>query len=88
MTNFFKNRGKKAKPANPEPRKLDEINKTYAALCAQAGELEFKIKINTSSLARIYEALENVNAEANARQALDAPKPSEQPSPTEAGKSE
>lgn len=56
----------------PVPRSMDEIQKTYAELCARSGALQYKIKIEERELGQLNLALENVNAEANARQKLDA----------------
>jgi len=76
--NFFKKakhkQQAKQQPApqkNPEPRSLEEINKTYGELCARAGELQYKITVDTDQLKQINEALRNVNYEAAARQTLD-----------------
>lgn len=69
MKNYFKN--KFAKQKQPVPRQLDEINKTYQYLCAQAGEVRHQLNLKEKQLAELLRALENVNAEATARNKLD-----------------
>lgn len=79
--NFFKNKFAKMKTKQPTPRELSEINKTYQVLCAQTGEVQHQINLKKKELSNLLTALENVNAEANARQKLDAEKASTSDTP-------
>lgn len=48
----------------PAPRSLDDINKEYTALCAQAGQKQYQIKCFQEDLDALNRALRAVNEEA------------------------
>lgn len=49
-----------------EPRKPEAINQEYTALCAQAGDLEFKRSLIDADKATIFQKLKFLNEEASA----------------------
>ena len=53
------------------PRDLNSINVEYQQLCANAGQLQYKIGIETKELANINARIELLNNEASARMQLD-----------------
>lgn len=53
------------------PREMPEIQQAYQQLCANAGQVQYQIKIHAKELERINEQLQSVNNEAAARQQLD-----------------
>lgn len=60
------------------PREMPEIQQAYQQLCANAGQVQYQIKIHTKELERINEQLQSVNNEAAARQQLDKDSASKQ----------
>ena len=63
---------KKAKiPTAPVPRSVDDIKKAYAELRARLGEASYLQEVYALDAKHLVEALREVNAEMNARQALD-----------------
>jgi hypothetical protein len=61
---------KKAKQVRA-PRGLEEINKEYGQLCAQAGQLQYTITINNRSLEDLNKQILAINTEASQRLELD-----------------
>lgn len=53
------------------PRTMAEIQQAYQQLCANAGQIQYQIKIQTRELERINTQLESVNNEGAARMQLD-----------------
>jgi hypothetical protein len=53
------------------PRPMAEIQQAYQNLCAQTGQLQYQIAVQTEDLAKLNEQLKLVNREASARQQLD-----------------
>lgn len=53
------------------PRSLTDIQAAYQQLCANAGQLQYQLKINGRELDNINTQLEAVNREAAARMQLD-----------------
>jgi hypothetical protein len=70
MTRFFKNKQSKKEVA-PAPRSMEEINKDYAAVSAQASQTQYQVYVYTESLAQLNRQMRSLNEEANARQTLD-----------------
>lgn len=70
MTKFFKNRqAKKALPQ--EPRTMEEINKEYAKVSADASQAQYQVFIYTQHLAQLNQRMQSLNQEHTARQALE-----------------
>lgn len=66
MKNMFK------KKANPEaPRSLDEIEKEYQQLSAQAANAQYKVFVHSEELKQVNKRLMQVNQEYGERQQLD-----------------
>lgn len=53
------------------PRTMEEIQKAYQQLCANAGQCQYQIFALNEELTRINEGLKAVNNEGAARQQLD-----------------
>ena len=76
---FFKGHGKKAKSVKaPEPRALEELQKEYQSLSAQAANAQYLVFVHSKQLDQINQRLLEVNQEADARNKLDADKPKEE----------
>jgi hypothetical protein len=70
MKNLFK-RKKDKFPTTSAPRDIKEITEEYAQLRAQAGDIQYRVAIDTEDLAFINKRLKEVNQEAAARLKLD-----------------
>jgi len=69
---FFKRKvSMPTQAAPPTPRAMDAINKEYSNLCAQAGDVVYKLKRFEESLADLKVRMSQVDAEAGARRKLD-----------------
>jgi len=62
---------KKAGKKLSVPREMAEIQSAYQQLCANAGQLQYQLKIQSRELDMINSKLEEVNREAAARMQLD-----------------
>lgn len=71
-------KGKKIK-LPPTPRSIEELTRIHGNLCAQAGELQYRIQVHTEELANINKALRSVNEEARARSEMDKATPKTAP---------
>lgn len=59
------------------PRELTEVQTEYQRLCANAGQLQYQLRVYERELERINNQLEGVNREAAARVELDNQKKAE-----------
>lgn len=53
------------------PRSMEEIQLDYQRMCANAGQLQYQLRIQSKELEMINQRLEAVNNEAAARNKLD-----------------
>lgn len=58
--------------AAPVPRTKAEIDAAYTLLCAQAGEVQYKLENSKAQLNQLNHQIHAINGEANARAKLDA----------------
>lgn len=70
MKNPF-SRKKDKFPKQTAPRTLEEIGKEYAELRAQAGDLQYRVHIDSEDLKAVNKRLKEVNNEAAVRINLD-----------------
>lgn len=54
-----------------EPRLATELNKQYTDLCSKAGDLQYKLQLNTKLLERLNRQIDDIASEADARAKLD-----------------
>jgi rRNA maturation endonuclease Nob1 len=67
------------------PRTMAEIQAAYQQLCANAGQVQYQLKVQSKELEKLNAQLEAVNKEAFARQQLDAAAPKDNAMQAEAG---
>ncbi len=85
MTKFFKGRSKAAKIKPVEPRSVEELQKRYQELLAQAATAQYLVYVHGLDLKRLNEEMVQVNNEASARKNLDAENaPKEEPTNVQA----
>jgi hypothetical protein len=81
MNRLFRRKNKVAKVTQPEPRKIEDIQKSYSELLSKAAQTQYLVYVHSEELKNINQALVSVNQEAAARQSLDraaeASKPAE-----------
>ena len=79
-TSFF-NRIKPRKKG-PQPRSREVLTERYSQLCAKAGELQYRIKVQEQELADLNREMQELNNEAFLASKLEKPKVNEGPGPT------
>lgn len=76
MSKFFKSKkfslGAKEAPAQPEPRKMEEINKEWSDLMAKVSVEQYKVVLHKRNTDYYNERLLQLTEEANKRTAIDA----------------